>query len=153
MPIVRNVSRAVSQLLQSSACGCGVSIVPVRCIGISPRQVASDASFHSVSFSESDHPRVLITGQHSCPNCMPAPGIPHSSPLSPVSWITEAKMFRPKNKQNFPEFLWSFLYGNGIWIPCESPMCGGGWARRSLYVPSNTCNSVNLFPVFIPEIH
>uniref|UniRef100_A0A8C9EN77 NAD-dependent epimerase/dehydratase domain-containing protein n=1 Tax=Pavo cristatus TaxID=9049 RepID=A0A8C9EN77_PAVCR len=62
MPIVRNVSRAVSQLLQSSACGCGVSIVPVRCIGISPRQVASDASFHSVSFSESDHPRVLITG-------------------------------------------------------------------------------------------
>ncbi|OXB61917.1 hypothetical protein ASZ78_001720 [Callipepla squamata] len=62
MPIVRNVSRAVSQLLQSSGCGCGISIVPVRCIGISPRQVASDASFHSVSFSESDHPRVLITG-------------------------------------------------------------------------------------------
>nr|XP_009919574.1 PREDICTED: inactive L-threonine 3-dehydrogenase, mitochondrial-like [Haliaeetus albicilla] len=62
MPIVKNVSRAVSQLLQSSGCGCGISIVPVRCIGVSPRQVASDASFHSVSFSESDHPRVLITG-------------------------------------------------------------------------------------------
>ncbi|KAM9273957.1 L-threonine 3-dehydrogenase, mitochondrial isoform 1-T3 [Cariama cristata] len=62
MSIVKNVSRAVSQLLQSSGCGCGISIVPVRCIGVSPRQVASDASFHSVSFSESDHPRVLITG-------------------------------------------------------------------------------------------
>ncbi|NWH48189.1 TDH protein, partial [Fregata magnificens] len=62
MPVVKSVSRAVSQLLQSSGCGCGISIVPVRCIGVSPRQVASDASFHSVSFSESDHPRVLITG-------------------------------------------------------------------------------------------
>ncbi|KAG7258221.1 hypothetical protein CRUP_036170 [Coryphaenoides rupestris] len=28
----------------------------------SPRQVTSDASFHSVSFSETDHPKVLITG-------------------------------------------------------------------------------------------
>ncbi|RLV94664.1 hypothetical protein DV515_00013063 [Chloebia gouldiae] len=62
MPILRNLGRAASQLLQSSGCGCGVSLVPVRAIGVSPRQVASDASFHSVSFSESDHPRVLITG-------------------------------------------------------------------------------------------
>ncbi|XP_065691629.1 L-threonine 3-dehydrogenase, mitochondrial [Patagioenas fasciata] len=62
MPIVRNVSRAVGRLLQSSGCGCGIPVVPVRCIGVSPRQVTSDASFHSVSFSESDHPRVLITG-------------------------------------------------------------------------------------------
>ncbi|NWT01499.1 TDH protein, partial [Mionectes macconnelli] len=62
MPIVRNVGRAARQLLQSSGCGCGISVLPVRCIGVSPRQVASDASFHSVTFSESDHPRVLITG-------------------------------------------------------------------------------------------
>ncbi|NWS29165.1 TDH protein, partial [Polioptila caerulea] len=62
MPLVRNLGRAASQLLQSSGCGCGVSLVPVRAIGVSPRQVASDASFHSVTFSESEHPRVLITG-------------------------------------------------------------------------------------------
>ncbi|KAF2979897.1 hypothetical protein EK904_009170 [Melospiza melodia maxima] len=62
MPVIRNLGRAASQLLQSSGCGCGVSLVPVRAIGVSPRQVASDASFHSVTFSESDHPRVLITG-------------------------------------------------------------------------------------------
>ncbi len=43
---------------------CGVQTLTVlsRGVSFSPRQVASDASFHSVSFSESDHPRVLITG-------------------------------------------------------------------------------------------
>ncbi|XP_039387867.1 L-threonine 3-dehydrogenase, mitochondrial-like isoform X2 [Mauremys reevesii] len=62
MAIVKNLGRTLSQLLQSPGCGCQTSIVPVRCIGVSPRQVTSDASFHSVSFSETDHPRVLITG-------------------------------------------------------------------------------------------
>lgn len=30
----------------------------------SPRQLNADASFHSASFAESDHPRVLITGMY-----------------------------------------------------------------------------------------
>uniref|UniRef100_A0A672TGE9 L-threonine 3-dehydrogenase, mitochondrial n=1 Tax=Sinocyclocheilus grahami TaxID=75366 RepID=A0A672TGE9_SINGR len=42
-------------------CGFQSLAVLSRCVSFSPRQVASDASFHSVSFSESDHPRVLIT--------------------------------------------------------------------------------------------
>ncbi|XP_054843989.1 L-threonine 3-dehydrogenase, mitochondrial-like isoform X1 [Eublepharis macularius] len=62
MPAIRNLSRAVRQVLQRPGCGCQVAIMPVRCLGFSPRQVTSDASFHSVSFSETDHPRVLITG-------------------------------------------------------------------------------------------
>uniref|UniRef100_A0AAV2KEK7 L-threonine 3-dehydrogenase, mitochondrial n=1 Tax=Knipowitschia caucasica TaxID=637954 RepID=A0AAV2KEK7_KNICA len=36
--------------------------IAIRNISFSPRQVTSDASFHSVSFSETDHPKVLITG-------------------------------------------------------------------------------------------
>lgn len=149
MPIVRNVSRAVSQLLQSPACGCGVSIVPVRCIGISPRQVASDASFHSVSFSESDHPRVLITGQHSYRNCMPAPGIPHSPPFSPLSRIMGAKIFRAKNNKKL----------SGIFmVPCESPMCRGGGldaiiSTRGPFQHLQYRDSVHLLPIFIPEIY
>ncbi|KTG01967.1 hypothetical protein cypCar_00044575, partial [Cyprinus carpio] len=43
-------------------CGFQSLAVLSRRVSFSPRQVASDASFHSVSFSESDHPRVLITG-------------------------------------------------------------------------------------------
>nr|XP_033792145.1 L-threonine 3-dehydrogenase, mitochondrial-like isoform X2 [Geotrypetes seraphini] len=62
MPVIKTLARAAKQMLQSPGCGCGTSIVPVRFIGASPRQVASDASFHSVSFSDTDHPRVLITG-------------------------------------------------------------------------------------------
>uniref|UniRef100_A0ABM5FBK7 L-threonine 3-dehydrogenase, mitochondrial-like isoform X2 n=1 Tax=Pogona vitticeps TaxID=103695 RepID=A0ABM5FBK7_9SAUR len=62
MPAIRNLSRAVKQVLQKPGCGCQIAILPVRCLGFSPRQVTSDASFHSVSFSETDHPRVLITG-------------------------------------------------------------------------------------------
>ncbi|XP_061481786.1 L-threonine 3-dehydrogenase, mitochondrial-like [Rhineura floridana] len=62
MPAIRSLSRAVRQVLQKPGCGCQVAVVPVRCLGVSPRQVTSDASFHSVSFSEADHPRVLITG-------------------------------------------------------------------------------------------
>lgn len=61
MPVVRTLTRAVKQVLQSPVCGCQ-TVTSVRYIGFSPRQVTSDASFHSVSFSEADHPRVLITG-------------------------------------------------------------------------------------------
>lgn len=47
----------------SPVCGCQVLSTSVRCISFSPRQISSsDASFHSVSFAETDHPRVLITG-------------------------------------------------------------------------------------------
>lgn len=108
MPIVKNVSRAVSQLLQSSGCGCGISIVPVRCIGVSPRQVASDASFHSVSFSESDHPRVLITGQHSYHNCIPSPASQSNSTLP--SSLSSEQNNRSKNtltKKNPNEISWT----------------------------------------------
>ncbi|XP_040204022.1 L-threonine 3-dehydrogenase, mitochondrial-like isoform X2 [Rana temporaria] len=61
MPVMRTLTRAVKHVLQSPACGCQ-TVTSVRFIGFSPRQVPSDASFHSVSFSEADHPRVLITG-------------------------------------------------------------------------------------------
>uniref|UniRef100_A0A8C1M0C8 L-threonine 3-dehydrogenase, mitochondrial n=1 Tax=Cyprinus carpio TaxID=7962 RepID=A0A8C1M0C8_CYPCA len=52
--------RAVRGL--APVCGFQSLAVLSRRVSFSPRQVASDASFHSVSFSESDHPRVLITG-------------------------------------------------------------------------------------------
>lgn len=117
MPIVKSVSRAVSQLLQSSGCGCGISIVPVRCIGVSPRQVASDASFHSVSFSESDHPRVLITGQHSYNNCIPAPASQLSPPLP--SSLPGEQNTGSKNTEYLLELWWSFPYGDKIRVPCE----------------------------------
>ncbi|KPP76090.1 L-threonine 3-dehydrogenase, mitochondrial-like [Scleropages formosus] len=62
MPVVRALSNAAKQALQGSGCGCQPLTVAVRHISFSPRQVTSDASFHSVSFSETDHPKVLITG-------------------------------------------------------------------------------------------
>lgn len=62
MPAIRSLSRTIKHVLQKPGCGCQVAIMPVRCLGFSPRQVTSDASFHSVSFSETDYPRVLITG-------------------------------------------------------------------------------------------
>lgn len=63
MPIIRTLSKVAKQaLLSAPACGCQPLTVAVRNINFSPRQVTSDASFHSVSFSETDHPRVLITG-------------------------------------------------------------------------------------------
>lgn len=61
---MRTLTRAVKHVLQSPACGCQ-AVTSVRFIGFSPRQVPSDASFHSVSFSEADHPRVLITGTYA----------------------------------------------------------------------------------------
>ncbi|XP_075716991.1 L-threonine 3-dehydrogenase, mitochondrial-like isoform X2 [Rhinoderma darwinii] len=61
MPVVRTLTRTVKQVLKNPVCGCQ-TVTSVRFIGCSPRQVTSDASFHSVSFSEADHPRVLITG-------------------------------------------------------------------------------------------
>lgn len=63
MPIIRTLSKVAKQaLLSTPACGCQPLTVAVRNISFSPRQVTSDASFHSASFSETDHPRVLITG-------------------------------------------------------------------------------------------
>ncbi|XP_004915001.2 L-threonine 3-dehydrogenase, mitochondrial isoform X1 [Xenopus tropicalis] len=62
MPVMRTITRVAKQMAQSPVCGCQISVMPIRSIGFSPRQVPSDASFHSVSFSETDHPRVLITG-------------------------------------------------------------------------------------------
>ncbi|KAG5846391.1 hypothetical protein ANANG_G00114450 [Anguilla anguilla] len=62
MAVVRTLSRVAQQALQAPPCGCQPITVAVRHISFSPRQVTSDASFHSVSFSETDHPKVLITG-------------------------------------------------------------------------------------------
>ncbi|XP_062863955.1 L-threonine 3-dehydrogenase, mitochondrial-like isoform X1 [Trichomycterus rosablanca] len=61
MPVVRSVHTA-AQLFLTPALGCKPMSLITRCISFSPRQVTSDANFHSVSFSETDHPRVLITG-------------------------------------------------------------------------------------------
>ena len=64
MPVIRTLSKVAKQaLLASPGCGCQPLAVAVRNISFSPRQVTSDASFHSVSFSETDHPKVLITGK------------------------------------------------------------------------------------------
>lgn len=115
MPVIRNLGRAASQLLQSSGCGCGVSLVPVRAIGVSPRQVASDASFHSVTFSESDHPRVLITGQHSWHSWIPASQL--SFPL--LSSLPKLHSSGSKNTPNILELGWSFPLGSKIRVPCE----------------------------------
>ncbi|KAG9337467.1 hypothetical protein JZ751_028657 [Albula glossodonta] len=62
MPVVRALNRVVRQALAAPPCGYQPLAVAVRNISFSPRQVTSDASFHSVSFSETDHPKVLITG-------------------------------------------------------------------------------------------
>lgn len=64
MPVVRALTKVAKKALLTPGCGCQVSAVAVRHVSFSPRQVtnASDASFHSVSFSETDHPKVLITG-------------------------------------------------------------------------------------------
>lgn len=66
MAVIRTLSKVAKQaLLSTPGCGCQPLTVAVRNISFSPRQVTSDASFHSVSFSETDHPKVLITGtQH-----------------------------------------------------------------------------------------
>ncbi|XP_074081442.1 L-threonine 3-dehydrogenase, mitochondrial-like [Macrotis lagotis] len=58
----RLLNRVVHHVLQRPACGCPTHIVPVQFLGISPRQVPYDANFHSVSFSDTEHPRILITG-------------------------------------------------------------------------------------------
>ncbi len=67
MPVVRALSKVAKQALLSPACGCQPLAVAIRNISFSPRQVTSgsDASFHSVSFSETDHPKVLITGMEN----------------------------------------------------------------------------------------
>uniref|UniRef100_A0AAY5EYE9 L-threonine 3-dehydrogenase, mitochondrial n=1 Tax=Electrophorus electricus TaxID=8005 RepID=A0AAY5EYE9_ELEEL len=67
MPVLRVLSTVAKQALQAPVCGYQPLAVTARCISFSPRQVppGSDASFHSVSFSETDHPKVLITGMMS----------------------------------------------------------------------------------------
>ncbi|RXM28679.1 L-threonine 3-dehydrogenase, mitochondrial [Acipenser ruthenus] len=62
MPVMRALTKAAKQALLTPGCGCRTAAFAVRAISFSPRQVTSDASFHSVSFSETDHPKVLITG-------------------------------------------------------------------------------------------
>lgn len=63
MPVIRSLSKVAKQaLLSPPGCGCQPLTMAVRTISFSPRQITSDASFHSVSFSETDHPKVLITG-------------------------------------------------------------------------------------------
>ncbi|XP_055144313.2 L-threonine 3-dehydrogenase, mitochondrial isoform X2 [Symphalangus syndactylus] len=54
--------RMLRRVGQGPACGCWTPVLPVHFLGISPRQIPADASFHSASFSDTDHPRVLITG-------------------------------------------------------------------------------------------
>ncbi|MGH0140394.1 UNVERIFIED_CONTAM: hypothetical protein FKN15_005155 [Acipenser sinensis] len=61
MPVMRALTKAAKQALLTPGCGCRTAAIAVRTISFSPRQVTSDASFHSVSFSEADHPKVLIT--------------------------------------------------------------------------------------------
>ncbi|XP_036607656.1 L-threonine 3-dehydrogenase, mitochondrial-like [Trichosurus vulpecula] len=56
------LNRVFSQVLPRSACRCPIPIVPVKFFSISARQVPSDANFHSASVSDTEHPRVLITG-------------------------------------------------------------------------------------------
>ncbi|XP_041044457.1 L-threonine dehydrogenase [Carcharodon carcharias] len=62
MPVFRNLAKTAKQALLNNGCSCQIPAVSVRLMSWSPRQVNADASFHSVSFAESDHPRVLITG-------------------------------------------------------------------------------------------
>nr|KAF6482334.1 hypothetical protein HJG59_017942 [Molossus molossus] len=62
MPAVRTLWRVVGQMGQGPACGCGMAALPGRALGTSPWQSPADASFHSASSSETDRPRVLITG-------------------------------------------------------------------------------------------
>lgn len=65
MPVLRTLTKVAKQaVLGTPACACQPLTVAVRNISFSPRQVTSDASFHSVSFSETDHPKVLITGTY-----------------------------------------------------------------------------------------
>ncbi|MBN3287374.1 TDH protein, partial [Polyodon spathula] len=65
MPVIRALTKAAKQALLTPGCRHRTTAIAVRTISISPRQVTSDASFHSVSFSETDHPKVLITGLHN----------------------------------------------------------------------------------------
>ncbi|XP_040822288.1 L-threonine 3-dehydrogenase, mitochondrial [Ochotona curzoniae] len=62
MPVIRMLRQVVGQTVQSTRCGCWPLTGSVRFLAISPRQIPVDANFHSVSFSQTDHPRVLITG-------------------------------------------------------------------------------------------
>ncbi|XP_001915437.1 L-threonine 3-dehydrogenase, mitochondrial [Equus caballus] len=62
MPAVRMLQHVVGQLLLGPACGCRTSALPARSLGASPWQIPANANFHSASFSETDRPRVLITG-------------------------------------------------------------------------------------------
>ncbi|XP_078256262.1 L-threonine dehydrogenase [Rhinoraja longicauda] len=62
MPFFRNLTKIAKQALLSNGCSCQIPAVTFRLMSWSPRQLNADASFHSTSFAESDHPCVLITG-------------------------------------------------------------------------------------------
>ncbi|GCB62093.1 L-threonine dehydrogenase isoform X1 [Scyliorhinus torazame] len=62
MPVFRNLAKTAKEVLLINGCSCQIPAMSIRLMSWSPRQVNADASFHSVSFAESDHPRVLITG-------------------------------------------------------------------------------------------
>ncbi|XP_069742726.1 L-threonine dehydrogenase [Narcine bancroftii] len=62
MTLFRNLTKITKQALLSNGCICQTPTVTFRLMSWSPRQLNADVSFHSVSFAESDHPRVLITG-------------------------------------------------------------------------------------------
>nr|XP_025729744.1 L-threonine 3-dehydrogenase, mitochondrial [Callorhinus ursinus] len=62
MPVARLLWQVAGQMLGSPACGCWIATPPLRFLGTSPRQIPADANFHSALFSETDQPRVLITG-------------------------------------------------------------------------------------------
>lgn len=71
MPLIRVASKAAQQLFPTPACGCEPLTCSVRNISVFPRQVtSSNGSFHAISFSEIDHPKVLITGMKPLSQCM-----------------------------------------------------------------------------------
>uniref|UniRef100_A0A8C8ZKX8 NAD-dependent epimerase/dehydratase domain-containing protein n=1 Tax=Prolemur simus TaxID=1328070 RepID=A0A8C8ZKX8_PROSS len=60
--VVRMLRQVVGPAVQRPACGCWASGPPVRVLGLSARRIPADAGFHSTSASETERPRVLITG-------------------------------------------------------------------------------------------
>ncbi|XP_047677658.1 L-threonine 3-dehydrogenase, mitochondrial-like isoform X2 [Tachysurus fulvidraco] len=63
MLLMRSVSKAAWHLRLTPACGCKVLFLSLRTNSVISCQVtSSDATFPSISFPETDYPKVLITG-------------------------------------------------------------------------------------------
>ncbi|EPQ03579.1 L-threonine 3-dehydrogenase, mitochondrial [Myotis brandtii] len=62
MPVLRMLQRVMGQMLQSPACSSRAAALPGRVLGTSPWQIPANANCHSASLSETDRPRILITG-------------------------------------------------------------------------------------------